>query len=54
MSGSVEVENQKAGSKISRRRIVTLLLQEPIDLMTSGNFQHVPWITGITDDEVKP
>merc|ERR1719491_2753501 len=25
--------------------------QEPIDLMTSGNFQHVPWITGITDDE---
>jgi len=25
--------------------------QEPIDLMTSGNFQHVPYITGITDDE---
>jgi len=25
--------------------------QEPIDLMTTGNFQHVPWITGITDDE---
>jgi carboxylesterase type B len=25
--------------------------QEPIDLMTSGNFQHIPWIAGLTDDE---
>ena len=24
---------------------------EPIDLMKQGNFQHVPWIVGITDDE---
>ena len=24
---------------------------EPIDLMTSGGFQHIPWIAGITDDE---
>ena len=54
MIESFKVDDQKAGSKMSRRRIVTLLLQEPIDLMTSGNFQHVPWITGITDDEVKP
>ena len=23
-----------------------ILFQEPIDLMTSGNFQHVPYITG--------
>ena len=25
--------------------------EEPIDLMTAGNFQHVPWIVGLTDDE---
>ncbi len=24
---------------------------EPIDLMTGGSFQHVPWIVGMTDDE---
>ncbi len=24
---------------------------EPIDLMKQGNFQHVPWIVGLTDDE---
>ena len=24
---------------------------EPIDLMKQGNFQHIPWIVGITDDE---
>jgi len=24
---------------------------EPIDLMTSGGFQHIPWIAGLTDDE---
>ena len=24
-----------------------ILFKEPIDLMTSGNFQHVPYITGI-------
>jgi carboxylesterase type B len=24
---------------------------EPIDLMKQGNFQHVPWIIGLTDDE---
>jgi hypothetical protein len=23
-----------------------LQIQEPIDLMTSGNFQHIPWILG--------
>jgi len=30
---------------------MSFMPQEPIDLMTTGNFQHVPWITGITDDE---
>ena len=30
---------------------MSFMPNEPIDLMTSGNFQHVPWITGITDDE---
>jgi carboxylesterase type B len=24
---------------------------EPIDLMKEGNFQHVPWIVGLTDEE---
>lgn len=24
---------------------------EPIDAMTSGGFQHIPWISGLTDDE---
>ena len=27
------------------------LPQEPIDYMTDGNFQHVPWIVGLTNDE---
>jgi len=30
---------------------ISFLPQEPIDLMTSGNFQHIPWIVGLTDDE---
>eukprot|EP00096_Caligus_rogercresseyi_P009551 TRINITY_DN3254_c0_g1_i1.p1 TRINITY_DN3254_c0_g1~~TRINITY_DN3254_c0_g1_i1.p1 ORF type:complete len:648 (+),score=149.39 TRINITY_DN3254_c0_g1_i1:255-2198(+) len=30
---------------------LSFMPNEPIDLMTSGNFQHVPWIAGITDDE---
>ncbi|XP_023348100.1 venom carboxylesterase-6 [Eurytemora carolleeae] len=30
---------------------VPFMPQEPIDLMTSGNFQHVPFIIGVTDDE---
>jgi len=30
---------------------VPFMPQEPIDLMTSGNFQHIPFITGLTDDE---
>lgn len=30
---------------------LSFLPQEPIDYMTSGNFQHIPWITGLTDDE---
>jgi len=30
---------------------MSFMPNEPIDLMTSGNFQHVPWMTGITDDE---
>ncbi len=25
--------------------------KEPIDYMTGSNFQHVPWIVGLTDDE---
>jgi len=30
---------------------MSFMPQEPMDLMTSGNFQHVPWIIGVTDDE---
>jgi len=30
---------------------IPFMPEEPIDLMTSGNFQHVPYITGLTDDE---
>jgi len=30
---------------------IPFMPQEPIDLITSGNFQHVPYITGVTDDE---
>jgi len=30
---------------------MSFMPQEPIDLMTSGNFQHIPWIVGVTDDE---
>ena len=30
---------------------MSFLPQEPIDLMSSGNFQHIPWIVGVTDDE---
>jgi carboxylesterase type B len=30
---------------------VAFMPQEPIDLMTGGNFQHVPWMVGLTDDE---
>ena len=25
--------------------------EEPIDLMKRGDFQHIPWVTGLTDDE---
>lgn len=25
--------------------------EEPVDLMKRGNFQHIPWIVGLTDDE---
>ena len=38
--------------RVDTEAAMAFLPQEPIDLMTSGNFQHVPWITGITDDEV--
>jgi len=30
---------------------LSFMPQEPIDLMTQGNFQHVPWIAGLTNDE---
>ena len=30
---------------------LSFMPSEPIDLMTSGNFQHIPWIVGLTDDE---
>ena len=30
---------------------LSFLPQEPIDLMSSGTFQHLPWIVGLTDDE---
>ena len=30
---------------------VGFMPQEPLDIMTTGEFQHMPWIVGITDDE---
>lgn len=30
---------------------IPFMPQEPIDYMTSANFQHIPWIVGLTDDE---
>eukprot|EP00090_Calanus_glacialis_P030307 TRINITY_DN4885_c0_g1_i1.p1 TRINITY_DN4885_c0_g1~~TRINITY_DN4885_c0_g1_i1.p1 ORF type:complete len:639 (+),score=148.83 TRINITY_DN4885_c0_g1_i1:104-2020(+) len=30
---------------------VPFMPREPIDVMTAGEFQHIPWITGMTDDE---
>ena len=30
---------------------VGFMPQEPLDVMTTGEFQHMPWIVGITDDE---
>jgi len=30
---------------------VGFMPQEPLDIMTTGGFQHLPWIVGITDDE---
>ena len=30
---------------------LSFMPSEPVDLMTSGNFQHIPWIVGLTDDE---
>lgn len=30
---------------------VPFMPMEPMDLMSAGNFQHIPWIAGITDDE---
>jgi len=37
--------------RVDKESPMPFMPQEPIDLMTSGNFQHVPYITGITDDE---
>jgi carboxylesterase type B len=37
--------------RVDPEAAVAFLPQEPIDLMTAGNFQHVPWVAGITDDE---
>lgn len=37
--------------RVDPEAAMSYLPQEPIDLMTTGNFQHVPWIIGITDDE---
>ena len=32
-------------------KTISFLPEEPIDLMTTGRFQHVPWVVGLTDDE---
>jgi len=37
--------------RVDPEAAMSFMPQEPIDLMISGNFQHVPWITGVTDDE---
>lgn len=37
--------------RVDKEAAVPFLSEEPIDLMTSGNFQHVPYIVGLTDDE---
>jgi len=37
--------------RVDREAVVPYMPEEPIDLMTSGNFQHIPFIIGLTDDE---
>jgi len=37
--------------RVDKESPMPFMPQEPIDFMTSGNFQHIPFITGITDDE---
>jgi len=37
--------------RVDPEAAMSFMPQEPIDLMTSGNFQHIPWIVGVTDDE---
>ena len=37
--------------RVDPESALSFMPQEPIDLMTSGNFQHIPWIVGLTDDE---
>jgi len=37
--------------RVDKESSMPYMPQEPIDLMGSGNFQHIPFIIGITDDE---
>lgn len=37
--------------RVDKEAALPFLPEEPIDLMREGNFQHIPYITGITDDE---
>ena len=37
--------------RVDPEALVSFMPVEPIDLMTSGDFQHIPWIVGLTDDE---
>ena len=37
--------------RVDPEAALSFLPNEPIDLMSGGNFQHVPWMVGLTDDE---
>ncbi len=30
---------------------IPFMPEEPVDFMKRGEFQHIPWISGLTDDE---
>ena len=37
--------------RVDTESSLAFMPQQPIDLMSAGNFQHIPWIVGLTDDE---
>ncbi len=38
-------------SRVDVESPLPFLAKEPIDIMKEGSYVHVPWMTGLTDDE---